>query len=244
MENELIKITVKNEQQLVSARDLHKGLNVKKRFSVWVDQNFKDFDEGTDWTTVPGGTVVKSGNGTTRLYVDYALTLDMAKELCMMSHTELGKKYRRYFIEVEKKYRQLTKPSYMIEDDIERAERWIEERKAYLKAKQKADYCDSQMLNPGLMTITEIAKNYGWSARMMNAYLHNKGVIFKKGKNWVLYQKYAKSGYAQYEPFPYNGNKGVHNNLKWTQRGKKFIYDLLAEDGIHPILEQMNLLEG
>lgn len=93
MENELIKITVKNDQQLVSARDLHKGLNVKKRFSVWVDQNFKDFDEGTDWTTVPGGTVVKSGNGTTRLYVDYALTLDMAKELCMMSHTELGKKF-------------------------------------------------------------------------------------------------------------------------------------------------------
>lgn len=52
MENELIKVTVKDNQQLVSARDLYKGLNIKRRFSAWVDQNFKDFDEKTDFTTV------------------------------------------------------------------------------------------------------------------------------------------------------------------------------------------------
>lgn len=40
-----------------------------------------------------------------------------------------------------------------------------------------------------------------------------------------------------------NGQHGVHNNLKWTQKGKKFIYDLLAKDDIHPVAEQMNLLE-
>ena len=55
-------------------------------------------------------------------------------------------------------------------------------------------------------------------------------------------------GYTQYEPYSYakDGKKdqGVHNNLKWTQTGKKFIYDLLAEDNIHPVLEQMNLLEA
>ncbi|RAM09909.1 Rha family transcriptional regulator [Limosilactobacillus fermentum] len=144
----------------------------------------------------------------------------------------------------EEHNRQLEKPSYMIEDDIKRAERWIEERKAYEKAKVKADYFDVQMLNPGLMTITEIAKDYGWSARTMNGYLHDKGVIFKKGKSWVLYQKYADQGYAQYEPFAYDDNKGVHNNLKWTQKGKKFIYDLLKEDNVHPVLERMDLLEG
>lgn len=102
MENELIKVTVKNDQQLVSARDLHKGLNIKRRFSAWVDQNFKDFDEGSDFTTVPGSTVV--GNGAIKRITDYALTLDMAKQLCMMSHTESGKTYRRYFIELERKW--------------------------------------------------------------------------------------------------------------------------------------------
>ena len=105
-------------------------------------------------------------------------------------------------------------------------------------------YFHDQMRNPGLMTTTEIAKDYGWSARKINKYLESKGVIYRQGNKWVIYQKYADKGYSQYEPFPYDNNKGVKNNLKWTQRGKKFIYDLLAEDGIRPILEQMNLLEG
>lgn len=105
-------------------------------------------------------------------------------------------------------------------------------------------YFHDQMRNPGLMTTTEIAKDYGWSARKLNKYLESKGVIYRQGNKWVIYQKYADKGYSQYEPFPYDNNKGVKNNLKWTQRGKKFIYDLLAKDGIYPILEQMNLLEG
>lgn len=105
-------------------------------------------------------------------------------------------------------------------------------------------YFHDQMRNPGLMTTTEIAKDYGWSARKLNKYLESKNVIYRQGNKWVIYQKYADKGYSQYEPFPYDNNKGVKNNLKWTQRGKKFIYDLLAEDGIQPVLEQMNLLEG
>lgn len=104
MENTLIKVTIKNDQQLVSARDLHKGLNIKKRFSAWVNQNFKDFDNGTDFMGVPSGTSIKNGNGRIQYLDDYSLTLDMAKQLCMMSHTELGKKYRRYFIELERKW--------------------------------------------------------------------------------------------------------------------------------------------
>lgn len=114
------------------------------------------------------------------------------------------------------------------------------------KMKPKVDYYDSQMRNPGLMTATEIAKDYGWSAKTLNKELHKRGIIFKQGKHWVPYAKYAGKGYTQYEPFDYqhsNGRPGVHNNLKWTQKGKKFIYDLLAKDGIKPVTEQMNLLE-
>lgn len=115
------------------------------------------------------------------------------------------------------------------------------------KMKPKVDYYDTQMRNPGLMTATEIAKDYGWSAATLNKELHKRKVIFKQGKHWVPYSKYAGKGYTQYEPFDYkhsNGQLGVHNNLKWTQRGKKFIYDLLAKDGIKPVNEQMDLLEA
>lgn len=99
---ELIKVTVKNDQQLVSARDLHKGLQLTTRFSKWVSQNFNEFEEGIDFMSVTA--VTDMPNGGTKPIKDYALTLDMAKELCMISHTKLGKKYRHYFIELEKKW--------------------------------------------------------------------------------------------------------------------------------------------
>lgn len=99
---ELIKVKVKGDQQLVSARDLHKGLRLTTRFSKWVDQNFHDFESGIDFMSVTG--VTDMPNGGTKPIQDYAVTIDMAKQLCMMSHTELGKKYRRYFIELERKW--------------------------------------------------------------------------------------------------------------------------------------------
>ncbi|WP_220451793.1 antA/AntB antirepressor family protein [Lactobacillus bombicola] len=101
---ELIKVQVKDDQQLVSARDLYKALEIKKRFSAWVEQNFRDFEEHIDFTSVPTGTVVN--NGAKRELQDYALTIDMAKQLCLLSRTEKGKQYRKYLISVEKKYRE------------------------------------------------------------------------------------------------------------------------------------------
>lgn len=153
---ELIKITVKNDQQLVSARDLHKGLDIKKRFSAWVEQNFRDFEENTDFTSVPQGTVVQSGNGTIRKYDDYALTLDMAKQLCMMSHSDLGKKYRRYFIELERKWndpQEVVKRGYAI----------LQNENARLKieletAKPKALFADSVAASDTTILIGELAK--------------------------------------------------------------------------------------
>ena len=100
---ELIKVQVKNDRQLVSARDLYKGLEIKTRFSLWVKQNFKVFEEGQDFTSVVTTTEVQNNGGTQRRELqDYLLTIDTAKELCMMSKTEKGKEVRKYFIQVEK----------------------------------------------------------------------------------------------------------------------------------------------
>ena len=97
---ELIKIQVKNDRQLVNARDLYKGLEVKRRFSAWWEQNSKGFEENEDFTSVLTSTVV--ANGARKPIQDYLVTIDMAKEICMMSKTEKGKEVRKYFIQVEK----------------------------------------------------------------------------------------------------------------------------------------------
>ena len=99
---ELIKVQVKNDRQLVSARDLYKGLDLKIRFSLWVKKNFDQFVEGEDFTSVSTDTVVN--NGARKPIQDYLVTIDMAKELCMMSKTEKGKEVRKYFIQVEKNW--------------------------------------------------------------------------------------------------------------------------------------------
>lgn len=99
---ELISIQVKNNQQLVSARTLHKNLGLKKKFSAWWEQNSKGFENGSDYTWEPQSYHVQIGNGASRMEDDYLITIDMAKELCMMSKTEKGKEVRKYFIQVEK----------------------------------------------------------------------------------------------------------------------------------------------
>ena len=103
--NELIKIQESNNRQLVSARDLYRGLELKIRFSLWVEKNFDQFVEGEDFTSVSVDTEVKNNGGVqVRKLQDYYLTIDMAKQLCLLSRTEKGKQYRQYLIQVEKKW--------------------------------------------------------------------------------------------------------------------------------------------
>lgn len=101
--NEIIRVTTnENGDQLVSARELYKFLGIKKRFSLWWEQYSDMFLEGSDFTSVPQGTVVKSGNGTLRYYDDYAIKMDVAKHISMLTKTEKGAEARNYFIQLEK----------------------------------------------------------------------------------------------------------------------------------------------
>lgn len=83
--NNLINITLnENQEPVVSARQLHKSLEVKTRFSQWVEQNFKMFKEGEDFISVVTTTQQNQYGGTKKLQ-DYAVTIRMAEHLAMMS---------------------------------------------------------------------------------------------------------------------------------------------------------------
>ena len=101
--NEL-QVENKNGELLISARDLHKGLEITDRFSRWFDRMLAyGFEENVDYTSVKSSTLVN--NGAVRELQDYALKIDMAKEICMVQRNEKGRQFRKYFIEVEKAYR-------------------------------------------------------------------------------------------------------------------------------------------
>lgn len=106
---ELIKVTEKEGQQLVSARELHEFLDVGRDFSTWINEKVEKygFEEGEDFTTFLG----KSNGG--RPTKEYAIKIDMAKELSMLQNNEKGKQARKYFIECEKKLKELPVMSEM-----------------------------------------------------------------------------------------------------------------------------------
>lgn len=107
--NQLIKITQNaNNDQVVSARELHKVLGVKTRFSEWWTQNSKLLVEDEDFTSVVTTTVVN--NGANRKLQDYAVTADNAKHLAMQSQTKKSREIRDYFIQVEKDYKRQQVP--------------------------------------------------------------------------------------------------------------------------------------
>lgn len=105
----------------------------------------------------------------------------------------------------------------------------------------KADYTEKILANPGLETISVIAKNFGYSPCEFNKLLHGLGIQYKQGKTWLLYAKYQDQGYTHVEPYGYtnsDGIKKVRNTMKWTQKGQRFLYEFLESKGIMPKVEQ------
>lgn len=100
---ELIKVTEKDGKQLVSARDLYDFLEISERFSRFMDRNLEfGFIDGVDYT--PYQSVHPSNN---QEFLDYALTIETAKEISMIQRSEKGKQARQYFISCEKKLKEI-----------------------------------------------------------------------------------------------------------------------------------------
>lgn len=127
--------------------------------------------------------------------------------------------------------------SYMINNPIQRAKRWIEEQQehqAKLNILQpKAIKYDRYLSNKGLITTTQIAKEYGMSGVKLYQFLHDKGIIYKRGGKWFVYQKFANSHLVGYEIFTPNDNI-VKHTLKWTTKGEQFVRELLEDNGVTP----------
>lgn len=105
----------------------------------------------------------------------------------------------------------------------------------------KASYYDVVLQTTNALSVSQIAKDYGKSAKWLNKYLHSKGIQYKQGDIWLLYQKYAEQGYTKSKTSIYTDSKGTQLSklhTYWTQKGRLFIYDLLKQDGILPLVER------
>lgn len=242
--NELIKVTERDGNQVVSARELYIGLGLdKSHWTRWSTQNIEEnnfFQENEDWV---GFAIVANGNETK----DYAITLDFAKHIAMMAKTEKSYEYRNYFLECERIARASLPKTFaealrLAADQaelLEKQQKQLEIKDTIISEYEpKATYYDLILSSQDALPITVIAKDYGMSAKAMNKKLNELGIIFKCQGTWVTYQKYASKGYTKTSTVSYDDGKGSAVHTKWTQKGRLFLYDTLKNCGILPLMEK------
>ena len=155
---ELIKV---NENNTVSARELHEFLESKERFSKWFNRMLGyGFELSKDFASVPKSTPVN--NGGIQMLEDYEITLDMAKEISMIQRTEKGKQARQYFINCEKKLKNIKATALEttntdLNNLLSNLQQTVEECKSYYKINcvAKHQYCDYIKKRLGILRVNK-----------------------------------------------------------------------------------------
>lgn len=252
--NELIEVTYDSGKPTVSGRKLHEALGIKTPYTQWFDRMCEyGFKENVDYTTFHKNVKRADGVEMPKPQTDHEMTLDMAKELCMIQRSEIGKRFREYFIAVEKAWND---PVLVMGRAYEAQKAITEKLNAQVlqlegtvavqvqqisELQPKASYYDVVLNSKDLLSTTKIAKDYGKSAIWLNTWLHEQGIQYKQGDIWLLYQKYAEQGYTNTKTQTFNGSDGeIHTKVHtyWTQKGRLFIYEQLKAVGILPLIEQ------
>lgn len=203
-------ITVNTDTQTVSARELHNKLGVEKRFSAWFETNSQGFIEGEDFTSVLSGTVVN--NGAFRELQDYALSVDMAKHICLMSRTEKGKEVRQYLIDLEKAW---NTPEQVMARALKVADQTIASLTLTVaEMKPKADFFDAVADSKSAIPMNEVAKVlgvHGYGRNNLFEFLRNDGIL---DRNNIPYQRYVDNGWFRVIEQAYTKNGEKHINFK------------------------------
>lgn len=225
---ELIKVKTQGDTQVVSARQLHEELGVKTRFSQWAKQNFKHFRENIDFTSVVTTTLVN--NGAKRELQDYALTIEMAKHIAMMSGTDKGYEIRDYFIKVEQAW---NSPEMVMKRALEIANKKVEQLKLENEKMQpKALFADSVAASHTTILIGELAKilrgngiNIG--ANRLFQWMRDKGyLISRKGTDYNMpTQRSMNLGLFKIKESTIthsNGSVSISKTTKVTGKGQQY----------------------
>ena len=235
--NVLIPINYDAEQPTVSARELHTGLEISRRFSVWFETNSQGFVENEDYTSVLIGTEVQNNGGIQKRELqDYSLSVDMAKHICLMSRTEKGKQIRQYFIDLEKAW---NTPEQIMARALKVADKRIELLKqdnAVLaqdveRMRPKEIFADAVAASHTSILIGELAKllkqnGVETGQRRLFSWLRNHGYLIKSGSSRNMpTQKSMELGLFEIKETTISNPDGsirISRTTKVTGRGQQY----------------------
>ncbi|MQW23732.1 MULTISPECIES: phage antirepressor KilAC domain-containing protein [unclassified Lactococcus] len=186
------------------------------------------------------------------------LTEDGLYEVLMQSRKQQAKLFKKKVKEILKTIRKhgaymtseviektLTSPDFIIK--LATQLKTEQEKTAMLsqqvaESRPKADYYDRILKSKSLVTISQIADDYGMTAQALNKMLYELQIQHKVGGQWLLYAKHKNHGYTFSDttslPNYKKGGEKVVMNTKWTQKGRIFIYNVLKSEGILPTIEK------
>lgn len=226
-----------NQEIIVSGRELHKGLGVESRYNDWFKRMLKyGFEENLDYIAITQKKVTAQGNETT--YIDHVIKLDMAKGICMLQRNDKGKKFRKYFIECEKRLKEQQLPQLTRKEELqlqlfsEDSLEVVNAHKELVKIeveeatkpllgkieedKPKVDFAETISKTSDSISIGDFAKlikdeGIKLGRNKLFEWLRDNKYLMKDNKP---YQKYIDNGYFEIIEYSYNTPYGSKFGIK------------------------------
>jgi anti-repressor protein len=233
--NELIPINYEGEQPTVSARELHTGLEITDRFSRWFERmSAYGFSEGNDFTSVKSSTLVN--NGAEREITDYRISIDMAKQICMIQRSEKGRQYRQYFLDLEKAW---NTPEQIFARALKMADQTIAKLKDTNKSlvekieadKPKTIFADAVSTSHTSILIGDLAKlicqnGVQTGQKRLFQWMRDNGYLMKSGASYNMpMQRYIEQGLFEVKESSVqnpDGSVRVTRTTKVTGKGQLY----------------------
>lgn len=239
--NELaIKVNYESDKPTVSGRELHEKLGIRTAYKDWFPRMCEyGFTEGEDFCSF------LSGSTGGRPATEHQLTIEMAKQICMIQRTEIGKQYREYFIELEKKWNSpelvMARALKMANQQIERVTAQLETVNAKLEeAKPKIVFADAVSASKTSILIGDLAKILRQNGveigqKRLFEWLRKNGYLMKNGTSKNLpTQRSMEHGLFEVKEHVVvtpSGENKITRTTKVTPKGQiYFINKLLAEN--------------
>ena len=246
----LIPVNVsKNDEQYVSGRDLHMFLEINTPYTIWFERMCEyGFEVGTDFNLNKNVRVqIEGKRKVERAVTDHNLTIEMAKQLCMLARNDKGRQAREYFIEVEKEW---NSPEKVMSRALKIANNVINEQKMVIAQQEQQiaefqpvrDYVDEILSSTSTLTTTQVAADYDLSARALNKILHEAKLQRSVNGQWILYKDEMGKGYTKSETFTFTRTDGRLDSkiqTKWTQKGRLRIHEILTANGIQAVCKEV-----
>ena len=231
MEKMLIPINYEGEQPTVSARDLHEALEIKSKYADWFkNMSAYGFVENMDYFTFSKN--LENGGRT----IDHNISVDMAKQICMIQRSEKGKLYRQYFVDLEKAW---NTPEQVMARALKLADRTIdtlkEENKKLIedneRMKPKVIFADAVSASTSSILIGDLAKllrqnGVDTGQKRLFEQLRNEGYLMKTGSSRNMpTQRYVADGLFQIKETVISNPDGsvrMTKTTKVTGKGQQY----------------------